>query len=351
VLTASINLPRQKYAKPEQRVAFFDQLLKNLAGLPGVNAAGAVSLLPFGGTNSGTNIHVEGRPEPRPQDAPVVWFRSAHSSYFRAMQIPLRRGRLFTDFDRGSAPAVVVVNEAMARLFWPNEDPIGKRLAMGLRHGANQPWMTVVGLVGDVRHMELSQRPQPEMFFPHSQQPGPGMTVTVRTTGDPLHFAPVLRGAVRSLDREQPTARVASMEQRLSDSLANRRLAMLLLAIFAGVAMVLAAVGIYGVISFSVTRRTHEIGVRMALGAARRDVLWMVVRQGMELALAGLVAGLLAAFYLTRLMRSMLYGVAASDPVVFSGVALLLGMIALLACYVPARRATKVEPVIALRYE
>jgi len=297
----------------------------------------------------------------RADEAPVMWFRSADAGYFRAMQIPLRRGRLFTEQDTETAPPVVIVNETMARRYWPaypnGEDPVGKRLAFGVTHRVPPPnpeptWITIAGIVGDVRHMSLAQPPLPEMYLPFRQSPQLEMTLVARTAGtDPLRFAPAMRAAVAAVDREQPLARIISMEQVAENSVANRRFSMLLLTLFAGVAMALAAVGIYGVVSYSVTRRTREIGVRLALGAQRSDVLAMIVRQGLTLALAGAAIGLVAAFSLTRVMKTMLFGITATDPLVFGAVALVLTGVAALACYIPARRATKVDPVIALRYE
>jgi putative ABC transport system permease protein len=277
------------------------------------------------------------------------------------MEIPLRRGRFFSDQDAESAPAVVIVNETMARRYWPayprGENPVGKRLAFGLTHRTTPPnpaptWMTIAGIVGDVHHMSLAQAAQPEIYLPFRQLPQAEMTLVARVAGaDPLQFAPAVRAAVSAVDRELPVARILTMEQVAAKSVANRRLSMLLLAIFAGIAMTLAAVGIYGVISYSVARRTHEIGVRMALGASGGDVLRMVVRQGLYLALAGATIGLIAAVALTRLLNTMLFGITATDPPVFAAVTLLLLAVAALAGYIPARRATRVDPLDALHHE
>jgi putative ABC transport system permease protein len=347
VLTASVNLPAAKYSKPEQQIAFYRQLQERLEAMPGVTAAGMASVLPLGGSNSGMSLLIQGRPVSSPSDVPILWFRIVNPGYFQAMQIPLRKGRRFTEQDTAGAPRVVIVNETMARRYWPGDDPIGKQVGSGAPNG----WLAVVGVVGDVRHTSLAQAPDAEIYFPFGQSPQPAMNLALRSFSDPLRFAPALRQAVLELDREQPVSRVASMEQTLAGSLAAKRFSTVLLGIFAAVALVLAAIGIYGVISFSVTRRTHEIGIRMALGAQRADVLRMVVLEGTLLALIGVSIGLAAAFALTRLVGSLLYGVKATDPLVFSAISLLLIAVAALASYLPARRAARVDPMVALRYE
>jgi putative ABC transport system permease protein len=347
VLTASVNLPASKYSKPEQQLAFYRQLQERLEAMPGVAAAGMASVLPLSGSNQGMSLLIRGRPVSSPSDAPILWFRIVNPRYFQAMQIPLRKGRLFTEQDSAGAPRVLIVNETLARRYWPNDDAIGKQVGSG----APDRWMQVVGVVGDVRHMSLAQAPDAEICFPFAQSPQPAMSLALRTSSEPLRFAPALRQAVLELDREQPVSRVAAMEQTLAGSLAAQRFSTVLLGIFAVVALVLAAIGIYGVISFSVTRRTHEIGIRMALGARRADVLRMVVLEGTLLALMGVSIGLAAAFALTRLIGSLLYGVKATDPLVFSAISLLLIAVAALASYLPARRAARVDPMVALRYE
>jgi len=351
VLTAGITLPAAKYATPHERNAFFEQLLRESERLPGVRAAGMMSALPLGPINTGTAIHLEGRPEPRPEDAPTVWVRSASAGYFRALGIPLLKGRHFSQQDTDAAPRVALINQTMARRFWPSEDALGKRLAAGLTHGPQTPWITVVGVVGDIRHTSLAQPPEPEFFLPYPQRPEPQMFLAIRTTADPAGFAPLLRAAVAAVDKDQPISEVGSLERSLADSIAPQRFAMLLLGAFAGLAVALAALGIYGVTSFMVTRRRHEIGVRLALGALRRDVLRLILGQGMSLALIGLGIGLAAALALSRVLRSLLFGITATDPLVFLAVPLLLAAVAALASYLPARRATRVEPVLALRHE
>jgi putative ABC transport system permease protein len=273
------------------------------------------------------------------------------------MAIPLKRGRLLTERDIEGAERVALVNETMARRFWPGEDPVGKRFGLGLSHrpppgfDAPPPWIRVVGVVGDVHHTALSQPAEPEYFESYFQRPFPAVTVVVRTPSEPERFAPALHAAVASVDKSQPVSEVSAMERLVFNSIAPQRLATALLGGFAALALALAAVGVYAVMSFSVERRTQEIGVRLALGAERGDVLRLVLRQGMRLALIGLTAGLTGSLWLGRLLRGLLFGVTHSDPLVFSSAALLLAATSLAAVWIPARRATRVAPSAALRYE
>ncbi|RPJ60639.1 MAG: ABC transporter permease [Acidobacteria bacterium] len=351
VLTANVNLPRSRYSKPGQRVEFFRKLFAELRSLPGVQAAGATTSLPLTQHNSGTGFIAEGRPIPPPEQIPIVWFRIVNSDYFRAMEVPLIRGRLFQEQDQTGPPAALV-NETAARRFWPGEDAVGKRFTTGIpRPGTPVSWITVVGVVGGLRHMELHNPPEAEVFWPYQQLAPGSVSVAVRTNSDPEGFASQLRKAVAAIDKDQPISRIRGMEEIVARSIAPQRLSVLLLGIFAGLALTLAAVGIYGVISFSVTRRTREIGVRMTLGARARDVVAMVVGQALLLALVGVAIGLAAAFVVTRLMGSLLFGVSATDPAILAGVSVLLVVVAALASYLPARRAAAVDPLEALRYE
>jgi putative ABC transport system permease protein len=344
VLTASITLPAAKYPTSEQRIAFFRQTLDRLQTMPGVRAASMTNLVPLSNSNTGVGLFIEGHPPRRIDELPIFYQRIIDPKYFRVMRIPLLRGREFTDQDTGKPP-VAIINETMARRYYPGVDPIGKRFGNG------RLWYTVVGVVGDVKHMSLTRESDPEFFEPYRQSPRGEMIVTIRTASDPLAFAPALRQAVLEIDRSQPVSRITAMSQRLSDSIASQRFATILLMVFGIVALVLASVGIYGVISFSVARRTHEIGVRIALGAAASDVLRMVVGHAVLLAAIGAGAGIAAGLALTRAMRSLLFGVSATDPAAYISVAVALVAVAALAGYVPARRAARVSPVESLRYE
>lgn len=349
VLTLDVALPRTKYTGPQQ-IAIFQQVIERLKALPAVQSAGAVYPLPLSGAEEGMGFGIEGRPPAAPGEAYNTGPRWVSPDYFNVMGIALLRGRELTEQDGSNSPRVVVINEAMAARYFPDEDPLGKRVAFDQTDGAPN-WREIVGVVRDVKHSAVDSDPKPEIFFPFTQFPIFFMTMVVRTTGDPLNLVAAARSEVLAVEKNQPISNVHTMEELLSNSIAQRRFNMLLLSIFAGVALLLAAVGIYGVMSYSVAQRTHELGVRMALGAQTSHVLALVVRQGMALALAGVGIGLAAAFALTRLLASLLYGVSATDPLTFSVIALVLASVAFVACYLPARRATKVDPMIALRYE
>ncbi len=355
VLIAGLNLSSARHSTPQKRLEFHREFLNRLEATPGVKAAGIVTALPLSGINMGAAIHIEGRAEPRPDEAPTVWWRSATAGYFRALEIPLRRGRLFTEHDNENSERVALVNEAMARRFWPGEDPLGKRFGLGLTHRPvpNQPvpaWITVVGVLGDVRHTALAQAAEPEFFMPYMQRSYPAVAVAVRTAAEPARLASALRAAAAAVDRQQPVSQVASLEERLVNSIAPQRLAVWLLGIFAALATALAALGVYGVMSFSTQQRTQEIGVRLALGAQPADILRLILRQGMTLAGTGLTAGLGGAYCLARFMHSLLYEVSPGDPLIYGGGALTLAAVALVAVWIPARRATRVAPAGALRH-
>ncbi|MGH9401661.1 MAG: ABC transporter permease [Terriglobia bacterium] len=348
VLTMQITLSDTQYAKPPQTAAFYHALLERVSRLPGVKAAGAVDVLPFNNFGNSGSFFIEGEPAGQGVILPHADTRRVMPGLFSALRIPLRRGRFFTDADTASAPRVALIDDVLAKEYWPKQDPIGHRLAMA---SSSPEWYTVVGIVGNVRNRGFSAPRKGVLYFPLAQRPKFHMSLVVRTASDPMALAGAVRQAVRSIDKQEPVYDVKTMEEYVSESVSNQRLSVFLLAVFAGLALILASVGIYGVISFSVSQRTHEIGIRMALGARQGDILRLVVGQGAILALAGVGVGIVAALGLTRLMASLLFGVRPNDAGTFVGVALVLIAVALLATYIPARRATKVDPLVALRYE
>jgi len=356
VLTCQISLPSSKYKDP-QIVDFFQRLLAGVRALPGVKAAGATMTLPLGNPNSGFwgGLNIEGRVALKRESIPIVSFSQVTPGYFSAMGIPLVKGRAFTEQDNSSlSPKVVIINATLAHRFFSDAEPVGRRICMG-EDCSKGPWLTVVGVVGDAALESLADPRFPQVFSPHAQGVEGGvagnMELAVRTSSDPLSMAASLREQVHQLDKDQSVADMRTLDQVVSASLAQRRLNTLLLTGFAALALLLAAIGVYGVISYAVEQRTREIGIRMALGATRGKVFRLVVGEGMLLALIGLGVGLVAAFGLARLMTSLLYGVAPSDPVTFLAVSILLSGVAFVASYIPARRATKVDPMVALRYE
>jgi putative ABC transport system permease protein len=345
-LTASINLPRKKYPEAEKQAAFYQQLITKVSTLPGVQTVGASNVIPLGDNDFVLGFVIEGRPPVPAGASQSTNYFAVSADYFKAMGIPLLRGRVFTEQDTKTTTRVAVINETLAKKFFPNEDPIGKRI-----HVTNGPttFREIVGIVGDVKQYGLDQETTMQTYEPYTQEPFTFMSLVVRTTGDPLSLSPAIRNEVLQIDKEQPVSSFATLDQLVSTSVARQKFSMLLLGVFATVALVLAAVGIYGVLSYAVTQRTHEIGIRMALGAGRRDVLRLVVGQGMLLTGLGVGAGLASALLLTRLMATLLFGVSATDPLTFGLIACLLLTIALFACWIPAQRATKVDPIIALR--
>jgi putative ABC transport system permease protein len=345
VLTMRVDLPREKYGTPEKAANFFSQLESRLGGLPGVENVGLVSELPLSGQPNDMPYTVEGRPPVSIDQSFDDDFRRVNLQYFGALRIPLLRGRNFTEQEVRQSAKVVIISDLLARQTFPNEEPLGKRLIMAM---GNQPY-EIIGIVGDIRHRALESEPAAAMYLPTYETPW--MNIVIRTKGDPAGLSAAVRREVQGIDPDQPVADVKTMEQWLETAVAAPRYRTALLGLFALVALVLASTGIYGVMSYSVTQRTHEIGVRMALGARRLDVLKLVVRQGMTLVVVGVGLGLVGAIALTRVMSTLLFGVTAKDPVTFAAVAALLTLVAFVACYLPARRATKVDPLVALRYE
>ncbi len=350
LLTMNVALPGARYPKPQDRAAFYKNLAERVEALPGVQAAGFTSVLPLSSNFDGRGLAVEDHPKPRGEELSVDLYTTT-PGYQRAMSIATLKGRALSEQDTETSLPVALINETMAKELWAHEDPLGKRIKLVGSEGSQRPWHTVVGVVSDVRQYGLDKKAPMQIYLPESQYPTSLMTLVVHTSTDPNGLIAPVRNAVRAIDKEQAVYDIATMEQLLSDSISLRRFLMLLLIVFAGLALALAAIGIYGVISYSVTQRTHEIGVRLALGAQTFDVLRLIVGHGMMLALGGITLGLISALAVTRLMASLLYGVSALDPIVFAGVSLLLSAIALMACYIPARRATKVDPMIALRHE
>jgi putative ABC transport system permease protein len=353
VLTVRLTLPESRYPDEARRAQFLERALERLRALPGVDAAGMVIPLPFSGEGWQSNYLIEGRPRPKKADEPTLDEFTVGPGYFRAMRVPLLRGRDFTPSDDARAPRVAIINQAMAERFWPGEDPIGRRIERGASDDpAKANYLTIVGVAGDVRQYGLNLPAKAQVYRPHAQRPLSVMHLLARSAaGDPLNLAPMLRREIATLDPDQPIYRVETMDRLLGRMVASSRLSMTLLLAFAATALLLASIGIYGVMAYTVTQRTHEIGIRMALGARRGDVLRLVVRQGMRLAVIGVLIGLAGAAALTRVMGSLLFGVSPTDPLTFAGVALLLSAVAALASYVPARRAARVDPMAALRCE
>jgi putative ABC transport system permease protein len=349
LLALQVDLSETKYPDNARRVAFFDEVVRRVQALPGAKSVAIAGNLPFTYNGDSAPIGVEGIPDPPPDQHPDVIFRAIGPGYFTTMGIPLVRGRDFNEQDNLDTDMKVIVSEKTVRQYWPNADPIGKRLKMGTTTSEG-PWRTVVGVVKDVRQNDFIAEPKMQMYFTYRQLRSlmPNALI-VRTAVDPLSLATSVRNAIWSVDKDQTVANVDSMEHIVAGAVARQRFSMLLLAIFAGVALVLAAVGIYGVMSYSVAQQTCEIGIRMALGAQRGDVLKMTVIQGLRLVGFGLSIGLVAAFILTRVMASLLFGISATDPLTFVSISLVLLAVALLASYIPALRATRVDPMIALR--
>jgi putative ABC transport system permease protein len=345
VLVSQLNLVGVAYDETTDRVSFVDRLLTRVRALPGVEGAGVVYALPLGGADADANFTIEGRPPPPPQQAPVAWYRPVSHDYFETMKMRLARGRWFEATDGAEATPVVLVNEAAAERYWPNEDPLRSRVRIGgvLRQ--------VVGVVADTRHFGLDQAPRPAMYFPSPQLPLRFTNLVVRTSGEPTALASSVRAAVAEIDPTLAIANVASMREVISDTVAAPRLITILLGVFALSALALAAIGLYGVMSYTVGQRRHEIGIRTALGAEAGDVVRWVVGRGMLLLVIGAAVGLTLSLALFRFLESLLFGISATDPTTFLAGAVVLAAVALVACYLPARRAASVDPMVALRHE
>jgi len=363
VLRLDLALPAAKYREPQKQRAFYEELLGRLRSLPGVESVGATTQTPLSPGDNWSGFAIEGRPVPE-GDQQQAATRAISNDYFKTLRIPLRRGRLFSDADaRVALPLIrwfekqpfpehfnesqpipaAIINETMAKQYWPNEDPIGKRLKV-----VESPWLTIVGVVGDVHHNGLNTPPNPEIYLSHLQEPEQSLAVMARTSVDPLSLATAARQEINAIDKDQPVT-ITTMDQIVADSVAGQRFNALLLGVFAALALILATIGVFGVINYSVAQRTHEIGIRLALGAQRRDVFQLIVGQGLGLAITGVVIGAAGSYGLTRLIAGLLYGVSPTDRLTFLFVSVLVTVVALLACYLPARRATQVDPLAALR--
>lgn len=351
MLTMKMWLPGSRYPHSQQQTEFFQQVIDRVKAVPGVQFVSAIQDLPLRRNRMGFEFAIENRALPSSSEKQDAAYRVIGLDYFRVMGIPLIAGRDFSERDNRQSPPVLIINRTMARRYWEDENPIGRRMRFG---GSQAPWFEIVGVVGDIKHMGLDEEEGPAIYQPHAQKTFDflrWMTLVVRTDTDPLGLAGAIRAQVQAVDKDQPVYEIASMKDILSQSVAKPRFATLLLGLFALVALLLGAVGIYGVLAFIVAGRTREIGIRMALGAGSREVLGLVLGQGLKLVIVGVGLGLIASFALTRVLSGMLFGIRATDPLVFAGVSLLLALVAMLACYVPARRATKIYPVEALRYE
>jgi len=354
VLNMEMDLRTQQYAKDPAILNFWQQVLDRVRALPGIESAAVGTVVPLTDNHSRGDITIEGMPLLKPGSYPHPDYHEVSSDYVRTLGIPLLRGRTFTEADNENAPLVGLINQKLARQYFPNEDPIGKRFMFGHPDptGKTPPkWITIVGEVGDTKLYGLANPARLEVYVPYRQNANSDMNLVVKSSVDPAALINSIRGAIGSIDRDQPIFAISTMNQLVSDSVSTRRITLVLLGLFSALALILAAIGIYGVISYSVAQRTHEIGIRMALGAQRGDVLRMVLKQGVKIALAGVAIGFAISIGLTQLMSSLLFSVGADDPATFAGAAVLLALVALLACYIPARRALRVDPVIALRYE
>jgi putative ABC transport system permease protein len=347
VLTFEYRLPQGKYRTDEAKWDFHRQVAERLKEVPGVESVGLARGVSFTGNGGSVSITLPDRARPERGKEPRTQFNTVTASYFAAMGIPFVRGRLFSDADRLDAPRVYLINQTMATRFWPNEDPIGKQVQLV---DDNSPGV-IIGIVGDTKHLWLSDQPQPQLYASYSQMPGTFATVAMRTSVEPMSLSNAVRQAFWQVDGDQPMWKLRTMDFLLTRSVGDQRFVLVLMLALSALALTLAAIGLYGVMAYGVAQRTPEIGLRLALGAQPRNVLWMVLGQGMKLALPGLAIGLLAAVWGTRLMEKLLFEVSATDKPMFALIAVLLIFVALLACFIPARRATKVDPMVALRAE
>jgi putative ABC transport system permease protein len=349
VLTARVTIPAVRYPDDAKRVEFFGNLVARLAAIPGVQSAGAISFLPLAGSGAATSFSIVGEPAAAPGQEPVTDVRVADTGYFRTLNVPLLRGRLFTEREMREKSNVVVINDALARRYFANEDPLGKSLIINM-NDPNVP-TEIVGIVADVKYADLATEARAMTYWPHPQLAYSAMTVTLRTASDPATFAPTLEREVRALDKDQPVSDVRTMDQWIARTLSQARFSSTLLTTFAGLALLLAAIGIYGVMSYAVSQRTPEIGIRLALGAESRDILGMIVGNAVRLAGLGLAIGVVLALALSQTLTSLLYETTGTDPLTFAVVVGVLAAVALLASYFPARRASRIPPVEALRYQ
>lgn len=351
LLTVQLSPAGSNYRRDADYISFYSQAIERVSAIPGVEAVGAINTLPLGkGPTAG--FRIEGRPPLTIDKWPGGNYRTVNTDYFHAMNIPVVQGRAFNDHDTESAPLVMMINQALARRDFPNENPIGKRINLGNTDAKGQPvWWEIVGVVGDIRNLELREAGAPEFYLSALQDSFANMFLVVRTSVEPTAVAGAIRQAAAEVDKSAAVSDIKTMDHIVSDAVTQPRFNLVLLGLFSGIALLLSAAGIYGVTAYSVAQRTHEFGIRMALGAQVGDVLRMIIRQGMLLISVGIAVGLVASFALTRLLRSLLFGVSVTDPLTFVAITLLLTLVALIACYVPARRATKVDPLVALRYE
>ena len=350
LLTMQAHIPGSRYPKQEQRIAFYGQVLQRIRAIPGVQMAAGASDIPLTGSEDVEAMYIEGQPPPPSLDKmPLVIPHYVSADYLKTLRIPLLQGRDFTDHDDANSPNVMIVNEAFVRRYLPGENPLGKRVRFG-GPNSDDPWQTIIGLSADVRHTSLEQDAKVQAYIPFVQNGWREMALVLRTAGNPL-IADKVRNEIWAVDKDVPVYDVLTMDQIIASSMAQRRFNLILMVMFAVIALLLASVGIYGVMSYSVTQRTQEIGIRMSLGAQRGDVLTMIVGRGMALAAIGLAIGSIAAFILTQFIKSLLFSTSATDPLTFVGIAGLLAIVALAANLIPARRATRIDPIIALRYD